>query len=266
MTDIRLIATDMDGTLLNSKSELDASFFTLFSQLRAQGILFAAASGRQYYNLAKYFDAVKDDMFFVAENGSYVMHRGEEVYVQSLELSIARQMIEIARTIPNTYIILCGKKKAYVESNVPKFWDQVTRHFEQYQLVEDLTTIEDDQCLKVSLCDFDGSANNSYPYFQPWEQELQVKVSGGKWLDISHKLANKGQALKVLQERYGITPEQTMAFGDYLNDLEMMQQVHHSYAMENAHPAIKEAARFQAKSNDEKGVFEVLNELITCLI
>ena len=62
MTDIRLIATDMDGTLLNSKSELDASFFTLFSQLRAQGILFAAASGRQYYNLAKYFDAVKDDM------------------------------------------------------------------------------------------------------------------------------------------------------------------------------------------------------------
>jgi hydroxymethylpyrimidine pyrophosphatase-like HAD family hydrolase len=57
-----------------------------------------------------------------------------------------------------------------------------------------------------------------------------------------------------------------MAFGDYLNDLEMMQQAHHSYAMENAHPAIKEAARFQAKSNDEKGVFEVLNELITCLI
>lgn len=266
MTDIRLIATDMDGTLLNSKSELDASFFTLFSQLRAQGILFAAASGRQYYNLTKYFDAIKDDMFFVAENGSYVMHRDQELYVQSLELSIARQMIEIARNIPNTYIILCGKKKAYVESNVPKFWDQVTRHFEQYELVEDLTTIEDDECLKISLCDFDGSANNSYPHFKPWEQELQVKVSGGIWLDVSHKLANKGQALKVLQECYGIMPEQTMVFGDYLNDLEMMRQAHHSYAMENAHPAIKEAARFQAKSNDEKGVFEVLNKLITCLI
>ena len=266
MTDIWLIATDMDGTLLNSKSELDASFFSLFTQLRAQGILFAVASGRQYYNLVKYFETIKEDMFFVAENGSYVMHRDQELYVQSLGLDIVRDIIRVARTIPNAHIIFCGKKKAYVESDIPEFWTQIVKHFERYALVEDLTQIEDDECLKISICDFDGSANNSYPYFKPWEQELQVKVSGGIWLDVSHKLANKGQTLKVLQEHYGITPEQTMAFGDYLNDLEMMQQAHHSYAMENAHSDIKAVARFRAKSNDEHGVMEVLNKLITCLI
>ncbi len=261
MTQIKLIATDMDGTLLNSKGELDASFFNLFSQLRAQGIQFAAASGRQYYNLAKYFDAIKDDMFFVAENGSYVMHRNQELYIQSLELPIVHEIIRVARTIPNAHIIFCGKKKAYVESDIPDFWAQIVKHFERYALVEDLTQIEDDECLKISICDFAGSANNSYPHFKAWENDLQVKVSGGIWLDVSHKLANKGQALKVLQAQFGITAEQTMVFGDYLNDLEMMQQAHHSYAMENAHPDIKEAARFRAKSNDEKGVFEVLEKV-----
>jgi HAD superfamily hydrolase (TIGR01484 family) len=66
-----------------------------------------------------------------------------------------------------------------------------------------------------------------------------VKVSGSIWLDISHKLANKGRAMELLQKKYSITTEQTMAFGDYLNDLEMMQQAHYSFAMENAHPDIK---------------------------
>jgi hydroxymethylpyrimidine pyrophosphatase-like HAD family hydrolase len=54
-----------------------------------------------------------------------------------------------------------------------------------------------------------------------------------------------------------------MAFGDYLNDLEMMQQAYFSFAMENAHPAIKQAARFMAKSNDENGVLEVLQQMLS---
>ncbi|MNY54045.1 putative phosphatase YwpJ [compost metagenome] len=102
---------------------------------------------------------------------------------------------------------------------------------------------------------------NSYPHYKKYEQDLQVKVSGPIWLDISHKKANKGRAMEVLQEKFKVTAEQTMVFGDYLNDLEMLEKAHYSYAMANAHPDIKKIARFIAKSNDENGVVEILSEI-----
>ncbi|MBC7688706.1 MAG: HAD hydrolase family protein, partial [Aquabacterium sp.] len=94
---------------------------------------------------------------------------------------------------------------------------------------------------------------------------LQVKISGHIWLDLSHKLANKGRAINVLQQKFNISPNETMVFGDYLNDLEMMQQASFSYAMENAHEDIKNAARFITKSNEEDGVTIVLQELLNAV-
>ncbi|WP_428658067.1 Cof-type HAD-IIB family hydrolase [Runella sp.] len=260
MKDIKLVATDMDGTLLNSKGELSEAFYPVLETLKTRGVHFAAASGRQYFNLVKRFEAVKDDVIFVAENGSYVVYQDQEWYLQALESNIAGELIKIARNIPNAYAIYCGKKKAYVESTEPKFWEQFTKYFERYELVEDLLEVTDDPCLKVSICDLGGSAANSYPHFKAWETSIQVKVSGGIWLDMSHRLANKGQALNVIQQRFGISPEQTMAFGDYLNDLEMLQQSYYSYAMENAHVEIKKTARFRTKSNDENGVMEIVQQ------
>jgi Cof subfamily protein (haloacid dehalogenase superfamily) len=262
MKEIKLIATDMDGTLLNSKGELDASFYSIFEQLKAKGILFAAASGRQYFNLEKRLDRIKDDVFFVAENGSYVVYRGQELYLQALTPGVPGELLQTARQIPNAYIVYCGKQKAYVESKEPAFWEEFTKYFERFELVDDLLTITDDPCLKMTVCDLAGAATNSYPYFKAWENELQVKVSGKVWLDISHRLANKGQALSILQEKYGISVPETMVFGDYLNDLEMMQQAYYSYAVANAHADIKKAARFSAKSNDEHGVLEVLRQCL----
>lgn len=65
-----------------------------------------------------------------------------------------------------------------------------------------------------------------------------------------------------MQKKFGITREQTMVFGDYLNDLEMMQQAYFSYAMENAHPDVKKVSNFLAKSNEENGVTVVLQQML----
>ena len=73
---------------------------------------------------------------------------------------------------------------------------------------------------------------------------------------------NKGKALKALMEEIQATPEQTMAFGDYLNDYEMMQSCYYSYAMANAHPDLKVVSNFQAKSNDEDGVVEAIRQML----
>jgi Cof subfamily protein (haloacid dehalogenase superfamily) len=260
-SDIKLIATDMDGTLLNSKHEISDSFFPVFRKLKDQGIIFVAASGRQYYNLLKTLDAVKDEVIFAAENGSFVVFQDEEIHVQAIAPEIVRELIVTARTIKGTYPIICGKKKAYVENGEPEFIDHLKLYFERYEIVNDLLKVENDQFLKFTLCDLAGSEGNSYPHYKHLSDTLQVKVSGPIWLDISHKQANKGVAMEVLQRKFGISFEETMIFGDYFNDVEMLSKAKYSYAMANAHPDVKKVARFVAKSNDENGVVEVLSEV-----
>ena len=75
---IKLIAADMDGTLLDSKGVLNPDFFSVFEYLRKEGVMFIAASGRQYYNLLKLFDSIKDEIIFIAENGTYVVFHSQE--------------------------------------------------------------------------------------------------------------------------------------------------------------------------------------------
>ena len=257
---IKFIATDMDGTLLNSNNEIHADFYPMFQSLKEKDIIFAAASGRQYYNLLERFKDIKDDMMFIAENGTFVVYKGKELIVNSLEKNIAKELIEIGRTIPNSYVILCGKNSAYIESHDERLIKQTAKYYERYKIVEDLTSIDDD-ILKVTICDFNGSENNSNNYFDEYRDKVQITVSGEIWLERVAKGINKGVAINEIQNLLNIDYKETMVFGDYLNDLEMMSSAYHSYAMANAHDTLKKAARFIAKSNDENGVIQAIKSV-----
>lgn len=258
---IKFIASDMDGTLLNCKDEIHPEFYEVFEKLKEKDIIFSAASGRQYYNLVKRFQEIKDDVMFIAENGTFVVYKGKEILVNSLDKSIAYELIDIGRKIEGAYVVLCGKKAAYIESSDEILMNEVEKYYESREVVEDLKAVED-EILKVTLCDFIGSEKNSNKYFDNYRENLQVTVSGEIWLDITAKGANKGVAIKKVQEMLDINPKETMVFGDYLNDLEMMKNAYHSYAMENAHPELKKVARFVAKSNNDNGVVEKIKEVI----
>ncbi|MFQ9067632.1 MAG: HAD family hydrolase, partial [Romboutsia timonensis] len=258
---IKLIASDMDGTLLNDKDEIHEEFYQVFQELKKQNIIFAAASGRQYYNLAKRFEKIKDDMMFIAENGTFVVYKGEELLLNALDKETAIELIKIGRDIKESYVVLCGKKSAYIESKDERLIKEVEKYYEKYKIVNDLTKVEDD-ILKVTICDFIGSEENSYTYYNDYKENLQVSVSGQIWLDITDKGVNKGIAINKLQELLNIKHEETMVFGDYLNDLEMMESAYHSYAMENAHDDLKKVARFRAKKNTENGVVEKIKEVL----
>lgn len=257
---IKLVATDMDGTLLNDEDEISKDFYKVFEELRKKDVIFAAASGRQYYNLLKRFEDVADDMMFIAENGTIVMYKGEEILLNALDKEVANELINIGRNIEGGYVILCGKKAAYVESKDKKFLEEIEKYYEEYEIVDDLTKVEDD-VLKVAICDFLGSETNSNIHYKEYMDKLQVSVSGATWLDIMPKGVNKGVAINKLQEMLNISHEETMVFGDYLNDLEMMKSAYHSYAMENAHDELKKVARFRAKRNNEDGVIDKIREV-----
>lgn len=259
---IKLIATDMDGTLLNSKGELSPRFDSVFHKLRKKGILFAAASGRQYFTLLENFKAYQDEMLFIAENGTYIAYKGEELAVHPLSRETAHELIKRGRSLgPDVYVVLATSKGAFVESTDERFVSEVRKYYVKCEIVRDLLQVEGD-ILKVTLCDFKGAENHSYKAFKDLEDKAQICVAGNIWLDMMTIGVNKGRAIKDIQEKLGIDFNETMVFGDYLNDLEMLKSAYHSYAMANAHPLLKETARYLAKSNDEDGVIEKIKEII----
>ncbi len=81
---VKLVVADMDGTLLNSKSEVSEQFFILFDQLKKHQVKFIAASGRQYFSIVDRFESIKNDITIVAENGAFAMHGDKELFTIAL--------------------------------------------------------------------------------------------------------------------------------------------------------------------------------------
>ncbi len=258
---IKLIITDMDGTLLDDKNNINEEFWKIEKELNEKGIIFAAASGRQYYNLLHKFDSIKDNMVFIAENGTYVMHKNEEIFINTIPKEEAIHLINASKKIEETNVVLCGKKSAYIEGGDEKFMREVQKYYTRLEIVEDLTKVDDD-ILKLALCDFIGSEKNSYEHFKDFEDRYKVVISGKIWLDIMMPDANKGKAVEMIQKKLGISYNETMVFGDYLNDLEMMSTGKYSFAMENAHPLLKEHSNFTAESNNDNGVVKAIKKYV----
>ncbi|WP_062053991.1 Cof-type HAD-IIB family hydrolase [Aquimarina longa] len=262
LSQIKMVATDMDGTLLNDKGEVSTHFYTLFEQLRNLGVVFVAASGRQYYSIIHKLNAIKDDIFVIAENGALTMQKDLELQTTTIDRATYLELLDITKNIKGSQVILCGRKKAYIEDYGQDFRNMLDEYYGKYEVLDDLSQAIDDQYLKIAICHQEGSEKYLYPALKHLEDRLKVKVSGEVWLDLSHNLANKGYALEQLQKSHNIRPEETMVFGDYNNDLEMMSQATYSFAMENAHPNVKAIANYITKSNNENGVEYMLQKMI----
>lgn len=265
LAQVKLVVTDMDGTLLNSQGEVSDRFYSLFEQLKANNIHFVAASGRQYYSIIKKLSPIVEDITIVAENGGIARQGAKELLVTHMDNQSILKLITLLRTIKDSYIVLCGKKSSYIETKNEAFIALFNEYYATYEKVEDLTKVSDDDFIKIAVYHFESSESAIYPSVKHLEDKLQVKVSGQNWLDISHPNANKGYALQLLQNKLGLTPSQTMVFGDYNNDLEMLGLADFSFAMDNAHPNVKKVANYTTKSNDENGVEHILEQLVEAL-
>jgi len=251
----------MDGTLLNSAHEVSGRFLEIFQELKERDILFVAASGRQYQSIVDKLVSIKDDILVIAENGGIAMQNGTELVSTPLDQTAKNKVLAILDPVENIYTVLCGKNKAYILGDSPEFEEKLQEYYSEYTVLDDLKAFEG-EIFKIAVYHFESSEKYIYPSLKHLDGDLQVKVSGENWVDISSLDANKGYALQKLQELYGITPAETMVFGDYNNDLEMLAMADFSFAMDNAHPNVKEAANYATSSNDDFGVERILEKLL----
>lgn len=255
---IRLIAADMDGTLLNSRKELPEELPQLLLRLKRENIRFVVASGRQYQNLLAQFPGMEGDITFLSENGSMIFEKGKPIFLEPMERPAWMGLVSALRQIPGACPILCGAKTAYYESTEPEFLENARIYYAKLAFVPDLLAVKDPEICKVAVYDLLGAETNSFPIMKSQTaNQFQTALSGEKWIDIMGQ-STKGAGLTVLQKLYGVSPEETMAFGDYLNDLEMMDACFYSCAMANAHPELKRQARFVVPSNEENGVIRAI--------
>lgn len=256
---IKLIAADLDGTLLDSRKRLPDELPALLEQLTARGIHFAPASGRQYYNLVEVFG--REDMTFIAENGAMVFENGTCLYCDDIGREDLETALAMIRKQPNTYPVLAGARSAWCEDDDPVFRANADLYYARLTQVDDLLTVDDRIC-KIAVFEKNHAETGCYPALMALADRMQVVLSGADWVDLMNPGVSKGKAIEKLCESLGITPDGCMAFGDYLNDEALLRAVTHSFAMANAHPDIKAISRYQAPSNDENGVVRAIRDFL----
>lgn len=260
---IKIIFCDMDGTLLDENAELPAEFDEVMAELKKRNVIFAPTSGRQYFALLHQLGKYKDDFLFLAENGTLGFYQGKEILANPIDKKEYYKVLDKVMTLPSVYPVLCGKKRSYILEHWKPYMHELDKYYTVADIVDDFHKV-DDEFVKLAIADNereDSEANILKPMSEI-ETYLHVTLSSNIWVDFMNPDANKGWAIKQVQEKFGFQPEECAAFGDYLNDYEMVQQVYYGYAMANAHPELKKVARFECKSNVEHGVMQQIKEFI----
>lgn len=260
---IKLIACDMDGTLLDSQKRLPDGLLPALERLRAQGTLFAVASGRQYAALRRDLEALVPHILFICENGALVMQNDWRLHIDPIDAGELPGIVRAGRGLAGVYPVVCRADEGLIEQTAaPEFREETLRYYPSQRVVPDLMACTDSQDVcKVAFYDEGDAQTHEWPILRErLGERLSVILSGEHWVDVMRPGVNKGTAMRALQRQLGIRPQECMAFGDYLNDCELLESVGESYAMENAHETLKAMARHIAPSNDENGVMRVLRE------
>ena len=267
--DIRLIASDMDGTLLDADGRVPDRFWPLLEGLLAAGVLFSPASGRQYQTLLATFGD-RDGLVYIAENGTNIVRGGATIALEPVEPEIIAPIVDWVRMMADSGadlgIVVCGGRSAYIERADAAFLNSVRPYYAALEVVDDVTAAAGgDDVLKLAIFDSGRAESRTGPAILALGLPADVVISGENWVDVMRPGVNKGTALIRLQQHLDISREQTMAFGDFLNDAEMLDAAGHSYAVANAHPSIRARARHQAPSNLDEGVIESILDAFPAL-
>lgn len=263
MKNIKLIASDVDGTLLpEGSADINPEIFEIIRKLKERGILFVAASGRHYSSMERLFEPVKDDMIFIASNGAYVCQNGNTIQECLLDWENVSRWVRDVRQIPGSSFVMDTKEGFYTESMDAEFMDRMQSGYRNNIIwLEDILA----QKRKVSKLGIYQKENRgeTVAFLIPrWKNRLCCVRSGKAWLDFMSPGTNKGSALQELQKKWGISPDETMVFGDNENDLEMFLSASESYAVGNAAQAVINAARYTTDTNVNDGVLKVLRTLL----
>lgn len=260
---VKVFASDLDGTLLPPTKIMPEETFGLIKKIRAMGGLFVPASGRQLPNLLKLFDEVKNDIAIIAENGGLVWYDNKIIFSDPTPPQDVLRALDVIRKQEGLYPVISCPDCAYIEDDEINFLTVFKRSYTAYKKVESLNeVIPKVQTIKISVWDAYPAAEHGGKILPPQIKGLRTIVSGRDWLDVCVEGANKGKALGALLKELGVDKCDCAAFGDHMNDLEMLKACGKPFVTANAFPLLKEQIGEEIPSNADFGVITKIKELL----
>ncbi|QDY41289.1 Cof-type HAD-IIB family hydrolase [Candidatus Pantoea soli] len=267
MTEVKMVAVDMDGTFLNDKKQYNrARFQTCYQEMKRRGIRFVVASGNQYYQLKSFFPEIAREIAFVAENGAWILDGEEELFCGEFSRQDVHAVLDTLRqgNYPNLRFLLCGRDSAYHFADADAQWLQKMQHYcHRLKAITRLEETGNDKLFKFALNLSDAYVDTLMADIARLHHGAAAATSSGHGsVDLIVPGLHKANGLRILQTRWGISSDNVLAFGDGGNDLEMLAQSHFSFAMQNAPERVRATARFIAPSNNEEGVLQVIEQML----
>jgi Cof subfamily protein (haloacid dehalogenase superfamily) len=266
--DIRLVVTDMDGTLLDDDRQIHDQFWPLLDELDARGIAFSPASGRHHVSLRRQFAPIAERVTYIASNGAHVLVGSQEVHSDCLDASLAREVLTTMAGVQDARAVLVGKAGAYIQRGDEEAFRWMHAYVPPLTVVDDIADAVEtllssgDGVLNIGIFDNRAAEQNSLVALAPLRDRLNIMATHPTWVDVVSPTADKGHAVAALQADMGIGPDQTMVFGDFLNDLQMMDRAAYSFAMANAHPDVSRRASWRAPANSANGVVRTIRAVL----
>lgn len=262
---VKLIASDMDGTLLDENGQVPPETFGLILALRERGVRFVASSGRRYDRLCDFFSPVKDRMDFVASNGAQVFADGVQIDREVYSHLAIRRLAKTVAMFPNMHLALFDRTKSYLLDDEDKFVREVDKDLPNVERIYELPSPQV-SIIKASIfCDDGNVMDNAYVLQRDLGGLFTFAPSGSSYIDVMQPGISKASGIAQVMEYHGIDASEVMAFGDAMNDYEIIRFVGTGCAMANGRPALRAVADRVIGSNVEHAVQSEMRRVLESL-
>ena len=266
--DIRVIATDMDGTLLDPKGQLDIPRLEkILDKLDQCDIRFVIATGNEVHRMRQLLGHLADRVVLVVANGARIFENNELIQAQTWDDAIVDRALAHfkGRECQDQFVVTAMNggfvKKGTVFTELDKFMtpEMIEKLYQRMNFVDEFDSSLFGGVLKMSMVVGEERLDSVLQEVNDlFDGRVRAVSSGYGCIDILQDGIHKAWGLVELLKRWNLKPEQIMAFGDSENDIEMLELAGISYAMENAEEAVKRIATKVAPANSQAGVYKVL--------
>ncbi|SHF28966.1 hypothetical protein SAMN02745195_02290 [Thermoanaerobacter uzonensis DSM 18761] len=261
MRDIRLVVIDIDGTLLDSNSNLHPKTIATIKKVQKKGILVTLATGRTFRSTCTIAKLLGIKIPVICYNGAYISSIGQPpLYTFPISRGKIKPIIKILEE-NNYYIKFYAEDCLYVQEAIEETY--LFSKIHKVPFVEvgkgKLSNLDKDP-LKIVVYDTPERIKSALEMFKPLKDEFTFIIENDNF-EVNSKNITKAVAVELLCNYLGISMNQVMAFGDGVNDVEMVESVGVGIAVENAIPLLKEKADFITSSNDKLGVACMLEKI-----
>ena len=266
--DIRVIATDMDGTLLDPKGQLDLPRLEkILDKLDQCDIRFVIATGNEVHRMRQLLEHLAERVVLVVANGARIFENDELLQAQTWDDAMVDRALEHfkGRECQDQFVVTCMNggfvKEGTVFTELDKFMtpEMIEKLYRRMNFVDEFDSSLFGGVLKMSMVVGEERSDAVLQEINDlFDGHVRAVSSGYGCIDILQDGIHKAWGLEELLKRWNLKPEQIMAFGDSENDIEMLELAGISYAMENAEESVKEVATKVAPANSQAGVYQVL--------